>query len=109
MALAHLDVVTTWTEPDPVPLRGTVVLIPGRGESAQVYERVHGRDDPLSPIEADRAWYTAELVSVAGARHDVLNDQTHPTAAASVVLFLERLRAGADLAPIALTEQFRDR
>src|SRR5690349_4051251 len=29
----------TWTEPDPIPLRGTVVVLPGRGESAAVYER----------------------------------------------------------------------
>jgi len=245
MTLAHQDAVVTWPEPDPVPLRGTLVVLPGRGESAQVYERfgrriaadayrvhvvaapsdsperthdqllglldaadpgtprvvvgsdagaayaarldlpgvtalilaglptsaaaapardwdaeldarttcpthrrrisdgvvrpaelftdlpaewldpaaaaritvpvlgVHGRDDPISPVEAARAWYssvpTAELVTIAGARHDALNDQTHRTAAASVVLFLERLRAGADLAPIAVTEQFRAR
>jgi alpha-beta hydrolase superfamily lysophospholipase len=249
MTLAHQDAVVTWTEPDPVPLRGTLVLLPGRGESAQVYERfgrriatdayrvhvvaapsdspgrtrdqvlglldaadprtprivagsdagaayaahlaarsglpgatalilaglptsaaapqardwdgeldarttcpthrrrisdggvrpaelftdlpggwldpgapaqitvpvlgVHGREDPLSPIEAARPWYaavhTAELVSIAGGRHDVLNDQTHRTVAASIVLFLERLRAGADLAPIAVTEQIRAR
>ncbi len=40
----------------------------------------------------------AELVSITGAPHDVLNDQTHRTAAATVVLFLERLRAGQSLA-----------
>ena len=247
MTLAHQDTVVSWNEPDPVPLRGTLVVLPGRGESAQVYERfgrriatdayrvhvvaapsdsaerthdqvlgllaaadqqtprivvgsdagaayaahlaaradlpgatalilaglptsaaaapaqdwdeelatrttcpthrrrisdgavrpaelfaglpgdwfspsapariavpvlgIHGHEDPLSPIEAARAWYssvrTAELVTIDGGRHDVLNDQTHRTVAASVVLFLERLRAGADLAPIAATERFR--
>jgi alpha-beta hydrolase superfamily lysophospholipase len=69
---------------------------------------VHGSDDSISPVEAARAWYTAapraELVCIAGGRHDVLNDQTHRTVAASIVLFLERLRAGADLPPIAVTE-----
>ena len=244
MTLAHQDAVLTWNEPSPVPLRGTLVLLPGRGESPQVYERfgrrlaadayrvhiitapsesaglaqeqllpildaadpekprvvvgsdggaayaahlaanaqlsgasalilaglptsaapvavadwdgeldirtscpthraritndgvraeqlfddlpgkwldpvaasritvpvlgIHGRDDVLSPLESARRWYAAvpaaELVSIAGGRHDVLNDQTHRTVAATVVLFLERLRAGADLVPIALTE-----
>ena len=240
MTLAQ-EALATWTEPDPIPLRGTVVVLPGRGESAQVYERfgrriasdayrvhvvaapsespdqareqvqallatadpakprivagsdagaafaahlaasgdlpeasalvlaglpaaaeaapaldwddeldarttcpthrnrisdgavrpaqlftdlpgawfgpgtparitvpvlaIHGRDDVLSPLRSIRSWYaavpTAELVSIAGARHDVLNDQSHRTVAATVVLFLERLRAGA---PIAATE-----
>lgn len=242
MTLASEDTVLTWTEPDPIPLRGTLVLLPGRGESAQVYERfgrrlaadayrvhaitapsddpartadqltailegaepekprivvgsdagaayaahlaadrrlprasalilaglpvsgkaaanrdwageldarsscpthrgriseagvrpgelftdlpadwfdpdipgeitvpvlgLHGANDPISPLDDIRGWYAAvpraDLVSVAGAPHDVLNDQTHRTAAATVVLFLERLRNGA---PIARTER----
>jgi len=245
MTLAHQDVVTTWHEPDPVPLRGTLIVLPGRGEVAEVYERfgrrlaaeayrvhivaapsdsadrahdqllglleeanaetprivvgsdagaayaahlaarselreatalilaglpttyaaapagdwseeldartfcpthrarisqagvrraalftdlpaawydagtpgrialpvlgVHGREDSISPFEAARSWYAsvprAELVSIAGGPHDVLNDQTHRTVAASIVLFLERLRAGGDLTPIAVTER----
>lgn len=59
---------------------------------------LHGEDDPVSPLAAARDWYAevkdVELVAVAGGRHDALNDQTHRTAAATVVLFLERLRAG---------------
>lgn len=238
MTLASEDTVLTWTEPDPIPLRGTLVLLPGRGESAQVYERfgrrlaadayrvyaitapsddpdrtadqlgqiltdadpekprivvgsdagaayaaheaanrrlpkasalvlaglpagpdaaanrdwdaeldarsscpthrgrisqvgvrpgelftglpaawfdsdipgeitvpvlgLHGANDPISPLDRIRGWYAAvpraELVSITGAPHDVLNDQTHRTVAATVVLFLERLRAGSDLA-----------
>jgi pimeloyl-ACP methyl ester carboxylesterase len=238
MTLASQDTVLTWTEPAPIPLRGTLVLLPGRGESAQVYERfgrrlaadayrvhaitapsddpdlaaeqitdlfrtadpekprivvgsdagaayaaslaatrrlprasalilaglpvapratvtldwegeldarslcpthrgrisdagvrpgelftdlpaawfdpdvpgeitvpvlgLHGRDDPISPLDGVRGWYAAvpraELVSITGAPHDVLNDQTHRTVAATVVLFLERLRTGHDLA-----------
>ncbi|WP_375502458.1 alpha/beta hydrolase [uncultured Jatrophihabitans sp.] len=66
---------------------------------------VHGQDDSVSPFDAARRWYAAvpraELVAIAGGRHDALNDQTHRTVAASIVLFLERLRAGAHLPPIA--------
>jgi hypothetical protein len=40
-------------------------------------------------------------VTFNGGRHDVLNDALHRTAAATVVLFLERLRLSADLPPIA--------
>ena len=244
MTLAHEEAVTTWTEPDPVPLRGTLIVLPGRGEFAEVYERfgrrlaadayrvhvvgapsdsadrardqllgllaeadpetprivvgsdagaayaahlaagselsgvnalilaglpttpaaapardwseeldartfcgthrarisqagvrraalftdlpaawyhpatpgrialpvlgIHGREDRISPFEAARSWYAAvsraELVGITGGPHDALNDQTHRTVAASIVLFLERLRASADLAPIAVTE-----
>ncbi len=69
---------------------------------------VHGRDDVVSPLESARRWFAgvpqAELVTIAGGRHDVLNDQTHRTVAATIVLFLERLRTGSALAPIAVTE-----
>jgi pimeloyl-ACP methyl ester carboxylesterase len=243
MTLAQSDTILTWTEPDPVPLRGALIVLPGRGESPQVYERfgrrlatdayrvhvltaptddpgrtrdqvdgilatadperpvvlvgsdagaayaahlaatapgpfaalilaglpttataaatrswdeeldarsscpthrarisqagvrraelftdlptawlapatparitvpvlgIHGRADTISPIENARAWYAqvprAELISIAGAPHDALNDQTHRTVAASIVLFLERLRASGDLTPIATAE-----
>ena len=69
---------------------------------------LHGAADPVSPLAAVRERYAAaphaELVSIAGGRHDAFNDITHRTAAATVVLFLERLRNGADLAPIAVRE-----
>jgi|HubBroStandDraft_5_1064220.scaffolds.fasta_scaffold00241_3 pimeloyl-ACP methyl ester carboxylesterase len=69
---------------------------------------IHGTDDPVSPLTAVRARYaaaaSAELVSIAGGRHDALNDVTHRTVAATIVLFLERLRLGADLRPIAIRE-----
>jgi pimeloyl-ACP methyl ester carboxylesterase len=72
---------------------------------------VHGADDPVSPLAAARSWYarlpSAELVSIAGGRHDALNDQTHRTAAATVVLFLERLRLGADAPALARVEVLR--
>jgi alpha-beta hydrolase superfamily lysophospholipase len=69
---------------------------------------IHGTDDTVSPLAAVRARYAAapsgELVSIAGSRHDVLNDVTHRTVAATIVLFLERLRLGAELPRIAIYE-----
>jgi alpha-beta hydrolase superfamily lysophospholipase len=69
---------------------------------------LHGADDPVSPLPAARARYAtataAELVSITGGRHDVLNDVTHRTVAATIVLFLERLRLGAELPRIAIRE-----
>lgn len=69
---------------------------------------LHGAADPVSALAVAREQYAAaphaELVSLAGGRHDAFNDITHRTAAATVILFLERLRNGAGLAPIAVTE-----
>ncbi len=66
---------------------------------------LHGTADLVSPPRQARARYAAapraELVTIDGGRHDALNDATHRTAAAVIVLFLERLRLGAELAPIA--------
>jgi alpha-beta hydrolase superfamily lysophospholipase len=62
---------------------------------------IHGADDPLSPLDDVRAWFTrllqGELVSLAGTAHDALNNQTHRTAAAVIIRFLERLRVGAPI------------
>ncbi|GAA0942609.1 lysophospholipase [Pseudonocardia zijingensis] len=67
---------------------------------------LHGGDDAISPFGVARAWYgdlpSGRLVRITGGRHDALNDQTHRTAAATVVLFLEQLRSGPELAPIAV-------
>ncbi|MFG3017619.1 alpha/beta hydrolase [Streptomyces sp. NPDC048254] len=65
---------------------------------------LHGKDDVVSPLAAARAAYAgspAHLVEFAGGRHDVLNDALHRTAAATVVLFLERLRLSPGLPLIA--------
>ncbi|MFE4969604.1 alpha/beta hydrolase [Streptomyces sp. NPDC056660] len=65
---------------------------------------LHGKDDVVSPPAAARAAYAgspAHLVEFAGGRHDVLNDALHRTAAATVVLFLERLRLAPGLPLIA--------
>jgi len=60
---------------------------------------LHGAADPVSPLAAARDKYAAapqaELVSIADGRHDAFNDITHRTAAATIVLFLERLRVAA--------------
>ncbi len=70
---------------------------------------LHGTADPVSPLDAARERYRqaprAELVSIAGGVHDVLNDVTHRTVAATIVEFLERLRLGAELPPIAVSEK----
>jgi alpha-beta hydrolase superfamily lysophospholipase len=66
---------------------------------------LHGDDDRISPLDQARARYPqgprARLVTIAGGRHDLLNDVTHRTVAATIVLFLERLRLGPDLPEIA--------
>ena len=69
---------------------------------------IHGTEDSVSPLGAVRVRYAAapaaELITIAGGRHDALNDVTHRTVAATIVLFLERLRLGAELPPIAIRE-----
>jgi hypothetical protein len=49
--------------------------------------------------------YRVHVVSDPGRVHDVLNDVSHCTVAATIVLFLERPRLGADLPPIAVSEK----
>ena len=70
---------------------------------------LHGAADPVSPMRAARAQYVAapraELVTIYDGRHDAFNDITHRTAAATIILFLERLRLGGDLPPIAIAER----
>jgi alpha-beta hydrolase superfamily lysophospholipase len=69
---------------------------------------LHGTEDPVSPLAAVRPRYAAapdaELVSIAGTRHDALNNMTHRTAAATIVLFLERLKQADGRPAIAVTE-----
>lgn len=62
---------------------------------------LHGEADRISPAEhavpAYRTLGARHVLLVADGRHDVLNDATHRTVAATVVQFLERVRLGADL------------
>ncbi|WP_368499388.1 alpha/beta hydrolase [Herbiconiux sp. A18JL235] len=57
---------------------------------------VHGSADVISPAGTAAAVYEAapeiESYLVEGGRHDILNDVTHRSVAATIVLFLERLR-----------------
>jgi alpha-beta hydrolase superfamily lysophospholipase len=70
---------------------------------------LHGAADPVSPLNAARERYAAapraELVSITDGRHDAFNDITHRTAAATIVLFLERLRVAPELPLIAVPEK----
>ena len=79
------------------------------GALSQPILGLHGTDDPVSPLPTVRTRYAtaavAELVSITGGRHDVLNDVAHRTVAATIVLFLERLRLGAELPRIAIRER----
>ncbi|MFD3924915.1 alpha/beta hydrolase [Streptomyces sp. NPDC058614] len=66
---------------------------------------LHGTDDRVSPLDQALSAYTGHpgvrTVTFNGGRHDVLNDALHRTAAATVVLFLERLRLSPELPLIA--------
>ncbi|CAM03335.1 alpha-beta hydrolase superfamily lysophospholipase [Saccharopolyspora erythraea NRRL 2338] len=62
---------------------------------------LHGADDEISPRAAVRGVYArmpaSRLTSVAGGKHDVLNDLTHRSVAATIVLFLESLRQNREI------------
>ncbi|WP_405622905.1 alpha/beta hydrolase [Streptomyces sp. NBC_00076] len=66
---------------------------------------LHGRDDTVSPLAQAADAYAAHpgvrTVTFHGGRHDVLNDALHRTVAATLVLFLERLRLSPALPTIA--------
>lgn len=68
---------------------------------------VHGGDDPASPLAEAvgvlRAVPDIELVETIGGLHDALNDQSHRSVAALIVLWLERLRGGDVHAPVVRT------
>ncbi|GGM08247.1 alpha/beta hydrolase [Dactylosporangium sucinum] len=88
------------TEPLPAGLRESV----DPGAVAVPVLVVHGEADPVTPVDAARALAAAlpqaELATVRAGRHDALNDITHRTVAAHVVLWLERLRADRAVTPI---------
>lgn len=68
---------------------------------------IHGGADPIAPLSAARDALAAvpklEFVETVGGLHDALNDQSHRSVAATVVLWLERLRAGSVAQPIVRT------
>jgi alpha-beta hydrolase superfamily lysophospholipase len=87
------------------PIPTELIEFAGIGAGGLPALGVHGGADVISPLSRVRDRYptgaAASLVTIEGGRHDVLNDVTHRTVAALVVLFLERLRIGADLPLIA--------
>ena len=91
---------------DPVPGRLHAFLELDESEYEVVGRTliVHGGADLLAPPAIARALALklseSELVLVAGAPHDVLNDATHRSVAAAIVQWLERLRGGAPFAPV---------
>lgn len=76
----------------PVPTRPVLVL--------------HGLDDVVTPAEDAVRRYRghARIRLVEGGRHDILNDLSHRSVAATIVLFLESLRLGAELPDIVVNE-----
>jgi alpha-beta hydrolase superfamily lysophospholipase len=72
--------------PDPASVRPPVLAI-------------HGERDAISPMGLAREYYKgfgdrAALTLVSGGRHDILNDVSHRSVAATIVLLLEQLRNG---------------
>ncbi|MGW6059233.1 alpha/beta hydrolase [Streptomyces sp. NPDC055189] len=69
---------------------------------------LHGAADPLTPLEQARTLAAhlphASFGVLHEGLHDVLNDASHRTSAAHVIVWLERLRATADLRPILTLE-----
>ncbi|MFI9388472.1 alpha/beta hydrolase [Kutzneria sp. NPDC052558] len=67
---------------------------------------LHGDNDAVSPVDRARDTYAAlahgRLSTVADGRHDVLNAANHRSVAATVVLFLERLRLGPELPEVVI-------
>ena len=63
---------------------------------------LHGTADLVTPADEAVAPFAgaARVRLVEGGLHDVLNDATHRSVAATIVLFLESLRLGPDLPDI---------
>lgn len=66
---------------------------------------IHGSSDSIAGVPEVQSYYgklaNARLALVPGGRHDILNDVTHRSVAASIVLFLEEVRAGAPTLKLA--------
>ncbi|MEU3463618.1 alpha/beta hydrolase [Streptomyces sp. NPDC006733] len=83
-------------EPTALTARGLPVLV------------LHGDADPVTSADEARGraegFPRAVVGIVHGGVHDVLNDASHRTVAATVVQWLERLRGGAELSPVLTVE-----
>lgn len=67
---------------------------------------IHGTADHISEWPVAGRYYTTipqvEIVGIVGGHHDILNDVSHRTVAAAIVLFLERLRPGPEARPLSV-------
>jgi len=84
-----------------------VEQVPAAADLAAIASPVlafHGSADTVSPISEAAALLSAvpdiELFETIDGLHDALNDQSHRSVAASVVLWLERLRGGDVHTPV---------
>jgi alpha-beta hydrolase superfamily lysophospholipase len=80
------------------PLPWGSVRVVGPGKPVLV---LHGTADKVTPVADVLAAYDAQADAVVrlvdGGRHDILNDASHRSVAATIVLFLESLRLGPGL------------
>lgn len=86
----------------PLPWESVELTVPST--PAKPVLVVHGTADTVTPVDAATAPYAdgpgAQVWWVEGGRHDILNDVSHRSVAATVVLFLESLRLGPALPPV---------
>lgn len=89
------------------PDSSTPIVLPERADLAAIAVPVlaiHGGADPIAPLAAVRDVLAAvpdiELVETVDGLHDALNDQSHRSVAATIILWLERLRAAGVDRPI---------
>lgn len=79
----------------------TELSVPSPNSIALPVLVVHGQADVVSPLSAALNYYRelpdAEVLTLRDGRHDALNDLSHRSVAASLVLFLERLRTGGPI------------
>lgn len=70
---------------------------------------VHGSADPVSPIAEVAVLLSTvpdlDLLETVDGLHDALNDQSHRSVAASIVLWLDRLRGGDVHTPVVRTRE----
>lgn len=87
------------------PLPWSTVEPPGSDKPVLV---LHGTEDRITSVSSARALYAdapnARVRLVSGGRHDVLNDLSHRSVAATIVLFLEALRLGPELPDVVKGE-----
>lgn len=100
---ASRDAATVVIEPLPAPADLAAVDVPVLA--------IHGGADPVSPladaVTALRAVPDLEVLETVDGLHDALNDQSHRSVAATVVLWLERLRTGDTRTPLVRTAEGR--